>query len=74
MVALLRRMIAQQDKTNNLLQELIQQGRLQQQAQQTELERWKQSQPEWLLKQWKFKRRQNEFLQSRPIRRENIPS
>ena len=34
-VALLRRMIAQQDKTNDLLQELIQQSRIQQQARQT---------------------------------------
>ena len=45
-VALLRRMIAQQDKTDDLLQELIQQSRIQQQARQSELERWKQSNPE----------------------------
>ena len=58
MVALLRRMIAQQDKTNDLLQELIQQGRLQQQARQTELER-KQSNPNWLVLSYygSFKRR-----------------
>jgi len=46
LVALLRRMLAQQDKTNDLLQELIQQGRIQQQARQSELERWKQANPE----------------------------
>ncbi|HCA51307.1 MAG: hypothetical protein CMM06_05615 [Rhodopirellula sp.] len=68
MVALLRRMIAQQDKTNDLLQELIQQGRLQQQARQTELERWKQSNPE-LARSCReavevLSDVQNEFLQS----------
>ncbi len=45
-VSLLRRMIAQQDKTNDLLQELLVQGRAQQQSRQTELERWKQSNPD----------------------------
>ncbi|MBH58009.1 MAG: hypothetical protein CMJ82_12585 [Planctomycetaceae bacterium] len=67
-VALLRRMLAQQDKTNDLLQELIQQGRLQQQARQSELERWKQANPE-LSKSCRdavdvLSDVQNEFLQS----------
>ena len=67
-VALLRRMISQQDKTNELLQELIQQGRMQQQARQTELERWKQSNPE-LARSCRdavdvLSDVQNEFLQS----------
>ena len=67
-VALLRRMIAQQDKTNDLLQELIQQSRIQQQARQTELERWKQSNPE-LARSCRdavdvLSDVQNEFLQS----------
>ncbi len=68
LVALLRRMLAQQDKTNDLLQELIQQGRLQQQARQTELDRWKQANPE-LAKSCRdavdvLSDVQNEFLQS----------
>ena len=68
LVALLRRMLAQQDKTNDLLQELIQQGRIQQQARQTELERWKQANPE-LAKSCRdavdvLSDVQNEFLQS----------
>ena len=67
-VALLRRMIAQQDKTNDLLQELIQQSRIQQQARQSELERWKQSNPE-LARSCRdavdvLSDVQNEFLQS----------
>ena len=67
-VALLRRMIAQQDKTNDLLQELIQQSRIQQQARQTELARWKQSNPE-LARSCRdavdvLSDVQNEFLQS----------
>ncbi|MEC9097233.1 MAG: hypothetical protein VX776_11400 [Planctomycetota bacterium] len=68
LVPLLRRMIAHQDKTNDLLQELIQQGRMQQQARQTELERWKQSNPE-LARSCReavdvLSDVQNEFLQS----------
>ncbi|MBA63734.1 MAG: hypothetical protein CMJ76_15375 [Planctomycetaceae bacterium] len=68
LVALLRRMITHQDKTNDLLQELIQQGRMQQQARQTELERWKQSNPE-LARSCRdavdvLSDVQNEFLQS----------
>ena len=68
LVALLRRMLAQQDKTNDLLQELIQQSRIQQQARQTELERWKQANPE-LAKSCRdavdvLSDVQNEFLQS----------
>ena len=64
----LRRMIAQQDKTNDLLQELIQQSRIQQQARQSELERWKQSNPE-LARSCRdavdvLSDVQNEFLQS----------